>query len=375
MKKIILFGASGNIGQKVLEIIKHDPSYILVAFSVGLKDYLVEDILNDFKFVKIVYAINIKKHWQIKYPHILFVNDDICKLFDVDTNCVINALSGFVGFKVTIKALQQKKLLLNANKESFVVGGNLINDLQSKYKTKIYPIDSEHCAIWQCLEKNNNIKEIYITASGGPFKDLSLKETQNVTLNDALKHPTWNMGQKITIDSATMFNKAFEIIEAFHLFKTNKIKTLIHPQSIIHSMVLFEDNAIKAQLSVPDMHQVINYFLTYPKRVPLKQQQQLNFKNQISLDLQEIDQKRFLPVAMAMECLNEYNTKPIAMNAANEICVAAFLEKKISFFSITKIVYEIFQTVKNEKLSTYNEIYEFDQDIRKKTLQKIKGVG
>gem|GEM_PF-5253092 len=182
------------------------------------------------------------------------------------------------------------------------------------------------------------------------------------------------MGQKITIDSATMFNKAFEIIEAFHLFKTNKIKTLIHSQSIIHSMVLFEDNAIKAQLSVPDMHQVINYFLTYPKRVPLKNQKQLNFKNLISLDLQEIDQKRFLPVAMAMECLNEYNTKSIAMNAANEICVAAFLEKEITFFSITKIVYEIFKTVKNEKLSTYNEIYEFDQDIRKKTLHKIKGV-
>ncbi|WP_222563382.1 hypothetical protein [Spiroplasma clarkii] len=233
-------------------------------------------------------------------------------------------------------------------------------------------MDSEHCAIWQCLEANQEINKIYLTASGGPFRTKSLAETKKVDLVAALQHPSWNMGAKITIDSATMFNKAFEILEVYHLFQTNKIVTLVHPESIIHSMVEFVDGSIKAQLSVPDMKQVINYFLNYPTRTSFIGQKNLNFEELVTLNLKIIDQKRFTPIAMAQACLNENNSLAVALNAANEVCVAQFQANKISFYQITKLVQQVFQDCPLQVLQTYQEIEEFDTLVRKLTEQKIR---
>lgn len=373
MQKVILFGASGNIGQQALEILKaNQEKFLLTAFSVGQNDQVVNQILTEFSGVKMVYISNPNPKLAAKFPQVKFITTDICQLFEAPATIVINALSGFYGLKVTLTAITTNKIILNANKESFVTAGNLINELLQHSQAKIYPIDSEHCAIWQCLEANNPLEQIYLTASGGPFRNLSLAETKSVTLADALKHPNWMMGAKITIDSATMFNKAFEILEAYHLFKTAAITTLIHPESLIHSMVMFVDGSIKAQISVPDMKQVLNYFLNYEQRQSFPKQKNLDFKTNVIMNLQEIDVTRFVPIQMAMACLNENNTKAIAMNAANEVCVSAFLAGELSFASITEVVAEIFINCIDDKLTSYEAIVAFDAQIRAQTQQKIR---
>lgn len=371
MKKIVLFGASGNIGAQSIEVLKQMKNrYELIAISIGLNDSFLEETLNEFNTIKKVYSAK-KLELESKYPNVEFIYDDITKLVDDKCTVVLNALSGFFGLKVTIKAIEKNKLILLANKESLVTGGGLINNLLDKHKkAKIYPIDSEHCAIWQCLE-NNKINKLFITASGGAFINMNIADTKNVTREMALKHPNWTMGNKITIDSSTMFNKAFEILEAYHLFKTNKIEVLVHPQSLIHSMVEFEDKSIKAQISAPDMKTVIAYFLNYPVRKNYDFKQ-IDFSKLVTLDLKLIDQNRFKPIKMAFESF-EYNSKAIAMNAANEVCVEAFLNNKISFYDITEIVENIFKTCIKSNYNNYDDIFEFDSKIRNETKKLIGG--
>lgn len=372
MKKIILFGSSGSIGTQTIEVLKRlKNQFELTAISIGQNDSFLESVLKEFPTIKKVYST---KELKIKneYKNIEFINDDILKLFEPNVDYVVNALSGFYGLQVTIKSIEENKTLLLANKESLVTGGNLVNKLLVKHPlAKLYPIDSEHCAIWQCLEENNTAKSLILTASGGPFRDLSLDQTKDVTLEQALKHPNWSMGYKITIDSATMFNKAFEILEAYHLFKIKNIQVLVHPQSIIHSMVEFDDFSIKAQLSVPDMKNVISYFLNYPNRVEMDNFKRMNFNEMISLDLKLIDQNRFTPVKMAMKCLELKNSKSIALNAANEVCVENFVNKKIKFYEITQIIERIFTEVENIELEDFDSIKEFDQKVRDMTLDMI----
>ncbi|AOG60633.1 1-deoxy-D-xylulose 5-phosphate reductoisomerase [Spiroplasma helicoides] len=374
MQKVVLFGASGNIGTQTLEILEQNKDkFELVAISIGNNTKNLEHILETFDKISLVYLNVIDIKIQKKFSNITFIDKNIETLITDDANIVINALSGFFGLKITLETIKKEKTLLNANKESLVVAGNLINDLIDKHtKAKIYPLDSEHCAIFQCLE-SNDIKKIYLTASGGPFRDLSLEETKKVKLEDALKHPNWIMGPKITIDSATMFNKAFEILEVYHLFKTKDIVTLVHPQSIIHSMVEFSDGSIKAQLSVPDMKQVINYFLHYPIRKEFKNQKFMSFENLLSLELQVIDENRFLPIQFAKKCINAPNSLAIAINAANEVCVQAFIENKISFYQITEIVNKIFSSVPKINYNDYNDIDNFDKEVRNLTTNIIKG--
>ncbi|QHX36821.1 1-deoxy-D-xylulose-5-phosphate reductoisomerase [Spiroplasma sp. BIUS-1] len=372
MKNIILFGASGNIGQQCIELLEENKDkYNLIALSVGENDSQVESFLLSFKEIKKVYSKKELTELKIKFPDVEFINDDILNLFGKDEDIVINALSGFYGLQVTLKAIEKDLTLLNANKESFVTAGNLINKMLKTSKSKIYPIDSEHCAIFQCLENENKADILFITASGGSFRNLTLEETKNVTLQEALNHPNWSMGNKITIDSSTMFNKAFEILEAYHLFGIKKIVTLLHPQSLIHSMVGFNDGSIKAQLSVPDMKQVINYFLHYPKRFSFSKQKDMQFNDLINLELKEIDQTRFKPIEFAMQCIEYNNSKSIALNAANEVCVDLFLNNKISFYEITEIVQSVFEECENIELESYQEILNYDNAIRKITLSRI----
>ncbi|AGR41426.1 1-deoxy-D-xylulose-5-phosphate reductoisomerase [Spiroplasma taiwanense] len=374
MKNVILFGASGNIGKQCIEILKNNKDkFNLVAISVGKNVSELDLILKEFKNIKKVYSTQ-KTEMNLKFKDVSFFNDNINSLFSTEDEIVINALSGFFGLQVTLKSIEKSLILLNANKESFVTAGDLINlKLKEFPKAKIFPLDSEHCAIFQCLETQNKPSKIYLTASGGSFRELTLEQTKNVSKTEALNHPNWNMGNKITIDSATMFNKAFEILEAYHLFKVKNIVTLIHPQAIIHSMVEFSDFSIKAQLSVPDMKQVINYFLNYPNRKKFTNQKAINFKEIVKLELKEIDQLRFKPIKFALDCINSKNSKAIALNAANEICVDSFLKEKINFFQITEIVERIFNNTINFNYNNYEEIFNFDQEIRIETKRIIEG--
>ncbi|WP_339020415.1 1-deoxy-D-xylulose-5-phosphate reductoisomerase [Spiroplasma endosymbiont of Atherix ibis] len=372
MKNIILFGASGNIGQQCIELLKENKDkYNLIALSIGENDSQVESFLLSFPSLKKIYSKKELTYLKIKFLKVEFINDNILNLFNSNDEIVINALSGFYGLQVTLKSIEKNLILLNANKESFVTAGNLINEMLKISKTKIYPIDSEHCAIFQCLEKENKATTLFLTASGGNFKNLTLEETKKVTLQDALQHPNWNMGKKITIDSSTMFNKAFEILEAYYLFDVKNIKVLQHPQSIIHSMIGFKDGSIKAQLSIPDMKQVINYFLHFPKRFSYYKQKDMQFNDLINLEIKEIDQDRFKPIKFALSCLNYKNSKSIALNASNEVCVDYFLKGKIRFYEITEIVEKVFNECENIELKNYEEILKYDKAIRNITISRI----
>lgn len=364
MKNIAILGASGSIGTSTLEVIKrHQDEFNLVAFSVFSKIDLIEPILQTFKGVKMVAVKSLDEvaSLQLKYKDVKFVEKEeglinIATLDEVDV--VVSALVGFVGLTPTIKAIESGKDIALANKETLVVAGDIIMDLAKKHNVKILPVDSEHSAIFQCLEKDNEVSKIVLTASGGPFFKKSLEELEDVTLKDALNHPTWIMGNKITIDSATMFNKAFEVIEASHLFnlKANQIEVIIHPQSIIHSIVEFKDGAMKAQLGVSDMKVPISYALSYPNRLD-NIAKSLSLKDVAKLEFYEADLNRFEPLSLAYNALKEKGTYPAVLNAANEEAVNLFLNGKIKFTDILKIVKNTLSAHNNDKDVTLDKIY------------------
>ena len=364
MKNIALLGASGSIGTSVLEVIKrHQDKFNLVAFSVFSKVNLIEEILDTFKGVKIVAvrSLNEVSDLQLKYKNVTFIEgteglDAVATIKEADI--LVSALVGFVGLTPTINAIKQGKDIALANKETLVVAGDIIMDLARIHNVKILPVDSEHSAIFQCLEKENEVSKIILTASGGPFFKKSLKELEDVTLKDALKHPTWTMGNKITIDSATMFNKAFEVIEASHLFNldASQIEVIIHPQSIIHSIVEFKDGAMKAQMGVSDMKVPIAYALSYPNRLD-NIAISLSLKDVAKLEFYEADLNRFEPLSLAYNALKEKGTYPAVLNAANEEAVNLFLNGKIKFTDILKIVKNTLSAHNNDKDVTLEKIY------------------
>lgn len=341
MKKITLLGASGSIGQNTLEILRRNQDkYTLIAFSIYSKVTLIEPILQEFKDVKVVGVKDLKEinNLNLKYPKVTFTTN-LEEVASLKCDVVINAIVGFAGLLPTIAAIKAYNNLALANKESLVVAGELVMSLAKKNKVNIIPIDSEHSAIFQCLEKENKPKKIIITASGGPFYKRSLNELENVTVEEALNHPTWKMGAKITIDSATMFNKAFEIIEAYYLFKVNldQIEVLIHPQSIVHSLVSFVDGSIKAHLAISDMKIPIAYALSYPNRLN-NVCDDLHLEEVSKLEFYKVDLERFKPIKLAFEVLKTKNVAPCILNAANEEAVKLFLARKISFVAIIDIV-------------------------------------
>ncbi|MCK4552300.1 MAG: 1-deoxy-D-xylulose-5-phosphate reductoisomerase [Tenericutes bacterium] len=372
MKNVYLLGATGSIGEQTIDIIQEFPEeFNLIAISgysslekiieIGSKFNLQLIAVKDEADASVIKAV---------FPDakIVFGPSGLSDLAvynkDDKEGILINALVGMVGLKPTIDAIKIDRDILLANKETLVVGGHLIKELLKIHPVKLYPIDSEHNAIWQIIqgEDTNTIKQLIITASGGPFRDLTRDKLKNVTLDEALNHPNWSMGKKITIDSATMMNKGFEIIEAAYLFDIDidRIKPIIQEDSIIHSMVEYIDNSIVAQMATPDMKLPIIYAMFYPKRVD-SVIEPLDFNKISNINFKEVDYKRYPLLQLAIECYKKGGSNRTVLNAANEAAVSLFLNQKISFLDIESIVKSAVDNHKTVIDPSLEEIYEIDQ--------------
>lgn len=376
MKNICLLGASGSIGQQTINIIRNSKEYSLKAISVGHNIEAAIAIITEFRpeFVSVACQKD-KEYLQTKFPEITFACGEQ-GLIDVATygdreGLLINAVVGMIGLAPTIAAIMQKRDVLLANKETLVAGGELVMALAKQYKVNIFPVDSEHSAIYQCLLSGNreDVANLIITASGGALRDKSRSELATVSLEEALKHPNWSMGKKITIDSATMVNKGLEVIEAHHLFSMpyEKIKTILHPESIIHSMVEYNDGSIIAQMSYPNMMLPIQYALTHPHHIKNEAIKMLDFISMKNLSFQTMDFSRFPMLELAYQVGKSGGILPTVYNAANEAAVDLFMRKKISFLDIEKIIFEMvkqYQT--NNKIAiTLNAILQIDSEVKK----------
>ncbi len=348
MKRIAILGSTGSIGTQTLQVIGANPELfcaeVLTANeNVGL---LIEQALK-FKPNMVVIA-NEAKYSELKEAlkeediKVYAGKDALAQVVAAGTvDMVVTATVGYSGLLPTVNAIKAGKVIALANKETLVVAGELINDLIRQYRTSIIPVDSEHSAIFQCLagEGNNPLEKIILTASGGPFRGWSYEALKDVTPADALKHPNWNMGAKVTIDSASMMNKGFEVIEAKWLFGVDpdRIEAVVHPQSIVHSMVQFGDGSIKAQLGVPDMRLPIQYALTYPDRIH-SDFGRVDFTRCHSLTFEEPDRKTFRNLDLAYRAMQKGGNMPCILNAANEIAVNAFLHGHLSFTGMSDLI-------------------------------------
>jgi len=349
-KGIAILGSTGSIGTQALDVIKNykDKFEVIVLTAENNSNLLIKQA-KEFKPDSVVIG-NEKKYKQVFDA----LNNDLIKVYSgkdalnqivdhTDIDIVLTAMVGYAGLLPTINAINAKKNIALANKETLVVAGELINKLVHKNKVEIIPVDSEHSAIFQCLvgEIGNKIEKIYLTASGGPFRGQGKDYLKNVTAEQALKHPTWNMGAKISIDSASMMNKGLECIEAKWLFdlKPEQIDVVIHPQSIVHSLVQFEDGSMKAQMGLPDMKLPIQYAFSYPNRIK-SNFKRFSFADYSNLTFEKADSKKFRNLAISFEAMKKGGNIPCIMNAANEIAVDAFLKNKISFLNISDIIEE-----------------------------------
>lgn len=373
MKKICILGSTGSIGTQALDVIEQHPdlyeAYILTAYNNA--DLVIEQarkfkpeavvIANENNYNKVREALEdlpIKVYAGAKA---------LCDVVqDDNVDIVLASMVGFAGLEPTIAAIKAKKMIALANKETLVVAGDLITRLAHENQVPILPVDSEHSAIFQCLEPGNRIDKILLTCSGGPFRKFDAEQIKHVTKTDALAHPTWNMGAKITIDSATLMNKGFEVIEAKWLFgvKPEQIQVVVHPQSVIHSAVQFEDGAIKAQLGVPDMHLPIQYAFSYPQRLPLNGDRLDLFKMQ-SLTFEEPDTNRFPCLRLAYEALNKGGNMPCIVNAANEIVNRAFIDDRIPYTRIAEVIEQTMNHVSFSTDSTLETYLATDKEARK----------
>lgn len=365
MKRILLLGASGSIGQQTLDVISSNSEHFeLVAFSVGEKVDTVATIIRLHPGVKYI-CIKHREYIDIlqkQNPDIIFFSGDegllkIVKKAPYDL--VVNALVGFSGFPPTIAALKKKATICLANKESLVVGGEIVNRLLKKGYGKIYPIDSEHVALAKCLSqaKKDQVKKLILTASGGAFRDYRIEQLSDVKAEDALKHPTWQMGAKITIDSATMMNKGFEIIEAHYLFGygLEDIEVLMHDESHVHSLVKLEDDSFLADISHPDMRLPITYAL-FEGQTKFECARIKSLKQLDNYHFHDFDAAKYPCVALAKEALKMGGTALAVLNAANEVAVYAFLENRIPFLSIAKIIAKELNYVKVKRQTIRNVI-------------------
>lgn len=350
MRKILLLGASGSIGTQALDIIRDNKDkFVLTAFSVGHRVEGIDSILKDNPNVKQIYVINsgIAKKLAAKYPHIKFFSGEkglakITKKADYDM-CV-DALVGFAGFEPAIIALKRNKILALANKEALVSGGTLISKLLVTGHGKLYPIDSEHVALAKCLSRcePKDVKRLIITASGGALRNVPLKDLDKMTKDDALKHPTWRMGNKITIDCATMMNKGFEIIEAWYLYHypLDQIDVLMHDESLVHSAVELKDGTLLVDYGKPDMHNPIKWAM-FESNVDYEILKIKSFDELQECHFRTYNPKRYPCTELAKKCMINCASKMIALNAANEVAVNLFLNDKIKFTDIAKIVKKV----------------------------------
>lgn len=374
MKNISLLGATGSIGTQTLDVIKKHPTeFKLVAMSVGSNIDLTRKIVLEFKPELV--SVKEKGDYEtlkIEFPFIRF-SYGIEGIIEVavfhKAEVVVNAVLGSVGLDPTLKAIENGKAIAIANKETLVTGGHLVMEAVKKYNVPLLPVDSEHSAIFQALqgEKTKNIQRLIITASGGSFRNRTRSELKDVTVKEALNHPNWSMGAKITVDSATMMNKGLEVIEAHWLFNIpyEKIDVLLHKESIIHSMVEFHDSSIIAQLGSPDMRVPIQFALTYPDRLQLPTSKRLNLAEVGQLHFQDMDYDRFRCLRFATEAGKKGGTLPTVLNAANEVAVAAFLKGKISFLQIEDLIERALDAHENIENPSLYIIQEVDKETRK----------
>ena len=383
-KGIAILGSTGSIGTQALEVIVAYPDYFDLQVITAHKnvDLLIEQALkfrpnsvvisDENQYKKLKDAL-----WQEEI-HVYCGEDALCQVVEsTEVDTVLTALVGYAGLRPTISAINAKKSIALANKETLVVAGALITQLAKERGVNIYPVDSEHSAIFQCLtgEFHNPIEKIYLTASGGPFRGYSIDQLSKVTLEQALKHPNWSMGAKITIDSATLMNKGLEVIEAKWLFnlKSEQIDVIVHPQSIVHSLVQFEDGSMKAQMGLPDMKLAIQYALTYPARMKTNFPR-FNFMDYPSLTFEQADRKVFKNLDLAYRVMDMQGTAACALNAANEVAVAAFLENKISFLAISELNEYVVEEMTNILSPKYDDFVTIDLAAREITLQKISSL-
>lgn len=381
MKNIYLLGASGSIGKQTLDVIsRYQDKFVLKSFSVNTNVCFAKEIIKKFKPEMVCvgnYEDMVKL--QFEFPEVLFSYGDQ-GLIDVATyssedGYLVNAVTGSVGLLPTIEAIKKKRDILLANKETLVIGGELIMPLVKKYNVNLLPIDSEHSAILQCLlaGKKDEVNRIIITASGGAFRNKQREELKYVSKEEALNHPNWKMGRKITIDSASMINKAFEVIEAHYLFDLpiNKIETIIHKQSIIHGMVEYVDGVLIAQMAIPDMRIPIEYALLYPNRSE-NEYNKVDFKQNLELSFEEIDLNRFPLLKLGYEVIEKKGILPTIFNAANEAAVKLFLCDKIKFLDIEEIIISNVKDAKNLSSPTITDIIRVDKEIKEKILRKYE---
>ena len=369
MRKVLLLGASGNIGTQALDILERDPtSFSLIAISVGKHIEKIPQILSRFASISFLCVQNEDdaKKLEKEYPSLKIYFDDeglISLIRESNADMVVNALVGFAGLMPSITALEENKILCLANKESLVVGGEKIKRLLARGKGKLYPIDSEHVALAKCLSKVNrsDVDKLIITASGGSFRKLSRNELEDVTPEMALKHPTWSMGEKITIDSATMFNKGFEVIEAYYLFNwpIDRIEVLMHDESYVHSALLMKDGTYYADVCKPDMHGPIEYALYEGKNdFTIYHEKKLSDFGRYTFH--KFKKERYPAVGIALSALKEGGIKTAILNAADEEAVYLFLEGKIPFLSIEKIVSRSLAHFPNIEHPTLRDIRSMD---------------
>nr|WP_317356931.1 1-deoxy-D-xylulose-5-phosphate reductoisomerase [uncultured Tyzzerella sp.] len=360
-KNIVILGATGSIGTQALEVVENLKNINIVGLSTNTNIDILEKQIRKYNpmyvcVTNIEKANILKENIKDTKTQILTGEEGLIKLATLDNvDTILNSLVGNVGLLPTIYGIRAKKHIALANKETLVSAGELVMKEAKKYNVNIYPIDSEHSAIFQCLQGNkyDEIEKIILTASGGPFRDHTSLE--NVTLKEALNHPNWSMGKKITIDSATLMNKGLEVIEAKWLFNidVDKIEVIIHPQSIIHSMVEYKDSAIMAQLGTPDMKVPIQYALAYPNRIK-NDFEKLDLLKYNNLTFKKPDYELFPCLKYAFDAIKIGGTMPCVLNASNEIAVEYFLKEKIKFTDIPKIVYKTMEEHKNKNKLNYS---------------------
>jgi 1-deoxy-D-xylulose-5-phosphate reductoisomerase len=381
-KHIAILGSTGSIGTQALDVIASHPDVfeVEVLTAQNNADLLIEQAK---KFNPNVVVIANEAHYT-KVKEALASTDvkvyagesALASVMEMDSiHLVLTALVGFAGLKPTIKAIEAGKDIALANKETLVVAGELVTTLARQKGVNIYPVDSEHSAIFQCIvgEFHNPIEKIILTASGGPFRGKKKQELTQITKAQALKHPNWTMGAKVTIDSATLMNKGLEVIEAKWLFglKPEQVEVIVHPQSIIHSMVQFRDGSIKAQMGLPDMRLPIQFAMGYPERLT-SDFPRFDFTKYPALTFEKPDTETFRNLALAFEALGRGGNMPCVLNAANEVAVAEFLKDKIGFLDMPGVVEECLAGISFIKNPSLNDYIETDREARTKALELIK---
>ena len=383
MKSLSILGSTGSVGRSTLEVVRNNNSKFKIELLTAKSNFqLLIDQCREFA-PKYVYLDDLSSQESfleeagslLSKTSLLTNEEDLNQLLGSQgIDIVVAAMVGVAGLKPVYNAVKHGKHILLANKESYVVAGEILNNLSQRSGATIFPIDSEHSAIHQCLlgiEDQNSVVKLILTGSGGPFLDRDLKDLKNITPAEAIAHPVWNMGDKISVDSSTMMNKCLEIIEARWLFNNKNIDVLIHPEGIIHSMVEFTDKSVVAQLSIPDMKIPIAHGLGFPEKIS-SGSDSINFEELGSLSFRAPDLEKFPSLVLAKDCINSGGSVFSILNASNEECVAAFLRGKIGYLDIYKIISEVLDKSDISAVKDLDEIFEADLISRKKTIELIK---